>query len=56
MIGALSNHLDIPEDTWREAITALVKPRFLELNLKAFDAGRAASQWGRIANPPQQKR
>lgn len=42
MIGALSNHLDISEDTWRDAITALVKPRFLELNLKAFDAGRAA--------------
>ena len=43
MIGALSNHLGIPEDTWRDAITALVNPRFLELNLKAFDAGRAAS-------------
>jgi len=42
MIGALSNHLDIPEDIWRDAITALVNPRFLELNLKAFDAGRAA--------------
>ena len=43
MIGALSCHLDIPEGIWREAITALVKPLFLELNLKAFDAGRAPS-------------
>lgn len=42
MIGALSNHLEIDDSTWREAITALVKPKFLELNLKAFDAGKAA--------------
>jgi len=41
MIGALSNHLDIPEDTWRQAITSLVKPQFLDSNLRAFDAGRA---------------
>jgi len=43
MIGALANHTEIPDEVWREAITALVKPKFLELNLKAFDAGRKAA-------------
>ncbi|MCE5198373.1 indolepyruvate oxidoreductase subunit beta [bacterium] len=43
MIGALSKHLEIVDEVWREAITALVKPRFLELNLKAYEIGRAAA-------------
>ena len=42
MIGALSNHLDIDDATWQEAIKTLVKPRFVELNLKAFEAGKKA--------------
>jgi len=42
MIGALSNHLDIEDSVWHEAIKALVKPKFVELNLKAFDAGKKA--------------
>lgn len=40
MIGALSNHTDIEDAAWREAIKALVKPQFVELNLRAFDAGK----------------
>jgi indolepyruvate ferredoxin oxidoreductase beta subunit len=42
MIGALANHTDISDDIWRESIRLLVKPRFLDLNLKAYDAGRSA--------------
>ena len=42
MIGALSNHLDIEEAIWRQSMTDLVKPRFLKLNVKAFEAGRKA--------------
>jgi indolepyruvate ferredoxin oxidoreductase beta subunit len=42
MIGAMSNHLDIDDSIWRQAITDLVKPQFLEFNLKAFDAGKKA--------------
>ncbi|MGI6295432.1 MAG: indolepyruvate oxidoreductase subunit beta [Armatimonadota bacterium] len=41
MIGALSKHTDIDDPIWRQSIEALVKPKFLELNLKAFDAGKA---------------
>lgn len=42
MIGALSNHTSIPVDTWREAISALVKPQFVDSNLKAFEIGKNA--------------
>ena len=41
MIGALSSHLDIDESVWRQAITELVKPQYLDFNLKAFEAGTA---------------
>ncbi|NLN74801.1 MAG: indolepyruvate oxidoreductase subunit beta [Armatimonadetes bacterium] len=43
MIGALTRHTDIDDAIWRESIEALVKPRFLELNLKAFEAGKSYS-------------
>ena len=42
MIGALSNHLGIDDEVWRKSITSLVKPKFLEINLKAYDAGKKA--------------
>lgn len=42
MIGAMSNHLPIEDEIWRESISSLVKPEFLEFNLKAYDAGRQA--------------
>ena len=42
MIGALSNHLGIDDGLWRESITSLVKPKFLELNLNAYEAGKKA--------------
>lgn len=42
MIGGLANHLDIEDSIWRESIAALVKPQFVELNLKAFEAGKKA--------------
>lgn len=40
MIGALSNHLDIDDSIWKQAIADLVKPQYLEFNLNAFDAGK----------------
>lgn len=40
MIGILSVLSDFPEDEWQEAIAACVKPKFLELNKKAFSLGR----------------
>ncbi|MBP5738564.1 MAG: indolepyruvate oxidoreductase subunit beta [Abditibacteriota bacterium] len=38
MIGALAKHLYINPEIWRQAIRELVKPKFVDLNLKAFDA------------------
>ncbi len=40
MLGALSVYIDQNKDVWREAIADLVKPQLLDVNLKAFDAGR----------------
>lgn len=44
LLGATSVGLDLPEETWLEAIRKTVKPKFLDVNLKAFTAGRAAAQ------------
>lgn len=43
LLGCLSHHLDIPADTWREAIRSRVPQRFEGLNLRAFDLGREAA-------------
>jgi indolepyruvate ferredoxin oxidoreductase, beta subunit len=41
MLGAISTSLEFPEEDYRQAITRLVKPKVVELNLKAFAEGRA---------------
>jgi indolepyruvate ferredoxin oxidoreductase beta subunit len=40
LVGALSAHLGLPEDAWQQAIAGAVKPAHLDLNRRAFDAGR----------------
>lgn len=40
MLGAVSWCLEFPADAFHGAITSLVKPKAIELNLKAFAAGR----------------
>jgi indolepyruvate ferredoxin oxidoreductase, beta subunit len=42
MIGAMSNYLDIDDGIWKQAIKELVKPQYVEFNLRAFDAGKKA--------------
>lgn len=44
MLGALSHFLDLPQDAWRSAVTELVPPKTVELNLLAFDEGL---QWAK---------
>ena len=40
MIGYLAKLMaDIPKEKWIETIKATVKPKFVELNIKAFEAG-----------------
>lgn len=40
MIGILSALADFSEDVWQRALAECVKPKFLELNQKAFSLGR----------------
>ncbi|MBP8303935.1 MAG: indolepyruvate oxidoreductase subunit beta [Phycisphaerae bacterium] len=40
LLGAASQVLDLSEDHWHKAIRQCVKPKTLDLNLKAFEAGR----------------
>ena len=42
LLGKLSHYFDLPESAWQEALTALVPPKFLDLNRKAFALGRDA--------------
>lgn len=44
IIGALSNHLDIPERIWEEVIENRVPPKTLKINLTAFEMGRNYGQ------------
>ena len=43
LIGVLAGSTDIPRDAWVEALKETVPPKFLEINLKAFDEGFAIS-------------
>lgn len=40
LLGAISNGLDLPLSAWERAIAISVKERFIETNLRAFEAGR----------------
>ena len=40
LMGRLSTYMKISEKKWIEAIKRSVSPKFTELNLRAFDAGR----------------
>ena len=44
LVGALSVHLPFAEDTWRQALTRNVPPKWLEMNLAAFAAGREVGE------------
>lgn len=39
-VGALSRHFDIAEAVWQEAIAAMLPPKLVDLNIKAFAMAR----------------
>lgn len=41
MLGALSALLEFDEDVWKEAISEFVPTKTIDINLEAFEAGRA---------------
>ena len=42
LLGALIKALDLMDIDWKSIISRTVKPKFVDINLKAFDAGMAA--------------
>ena len=44
LIGVLAGSTDIPREAWIDALKATVPPKFLEINLRAFDAGYEISK------------
>ena len=44
LVGVLAGTTDIPHDDWVETLKATVPPKFLEINLKAFEMGYALSK------------
>ena len=42
LMGRLSHYFDLPAEAWDEALSAVVPPKFLELNRRAFALGRDA--------------
>ena len=41
-MGRLSHYFDLPEEAWQKSLEAMVPPKFLELNKKAFALGKNA--------------
>ena len=39
MLGVLSRYLDFKKEEWNRAIQSLVKEKFVEMNVKAFELG-----------------
>lgn len=39
LMGVMASNTDIPYETWVESVRACVPAKFLEINLRAFDAG-----------------
>ena len=44
ILGALAPGLTLPDEAWTQGIRDSVKPRFLDVNLKAFQAGVALAR------------
>ena len=45
MLGALSSLLDLDPAAWIDALQQRIPAKYLEINLRAFDAGRQASRF-----------
>jgi len=48
LIGALSRHLDFPDDLWIQSLRDHLAPKLIEVNLQAYTLGRDA------ASPPRE--
>jgi indolepyruvate ferredoxin oxidoreductase beta subunit len=44
LLGGLAHHLSLPDALWQAAIRAALPERLHDVNLKAFELGRAAAR------------
>lgn len=44
MLGLLANYLEFSDDSYKESIKSIVKDKFVEMNMKAFDLGKKLSE------------
>jgi Pyruvate/2-oxoacid:ferredoxin oxidoreductase gamma subunit len=42
MIGAMSKHMDIPEEVWDKSIKEVFPEKLQRINREAFESGRMA--------------
>ena len=42
LMGRLSHYFHLPEEEWMKSLEAMVPPKFLELNKRAFELGKNA--------------
>ena len=42
LLGRLSHYFDAPEEAWQASLEAIVPPKFLKMNKKAFELGKNA--------------
>ena len=40
MLGLLSNYMEFSDEQWIDAIKSVVKEKFVDMNIKAFEAGK----------------
>ncbi len=40
LMGAMSRHLQLPEDAWQRSLRMCLRPSLLEVNMRAFGLGR----------------
>ncbi len=46
LLGAASTVMDVPAELWLDALTTQIKPKFLDVNLLAFQLGAEAAKGG----------
>jgi indolepyruvate ferredoxin oxidoreductase beta subunit len=44
LLGALSRHLDFPDDLWTQSLRDHLAPKLLEVNVQAFAQGKEAAK------------
>ncbi|MBQ3927099.1 MAG: indolepyruvate oxidoreductase subunit beta [Clostridia bacterium] len=42
LLGRLSTYFDLDENAWLDALRSVVAPKFLDMNIKAFQLGRSS--------------